>query len=188
MSVNKYTTADGLQTLANGSRVWIGTKANHAAARQAGTLPTDCLICITDDDDEYKTDQVIEDSQMVITSGGVYDALKYSTTETFTGQYWVDGKPIYRTVVNTGALPDSSQKVVGHNISNIDTIIKIYGFAYSTDTNKTTIPIPYANQQGGNTNITVYANKLSVTLLTTENISAGYPYSYITLEYTKTTN
>ena len=76
MSVNRYTTQSGLQTLANGKRCWIGTKEAHEAAKQAGTLPTDCLICITDDDDEFKTDQVIEDSQMVITSGGVYDALK----------------------------------------------------------------------------------------------------------------
>ena len=80
MSVNRYTTASGLQTLANGQRIWVGDKASHTAAKQAGTLPTDCLICITDDDDEFKTDDVIEDSQMVITSGGVYDALPHELT------------------------------------------------------------------------------------------------------------
>ena len=75
MSVNKYTNGE-LVTLSNGTRAWIGTLAAHDAAKQAGTLPTDSLIYITDDDNEFKTDQVIKDSQKVITSGGVYNALK----------------------------------------------------------------------------------------------------------------
>jgi hypothetical protein len=109
MSVNKYTTASGLQTLANGSRVWIGTKANHAAARQAGTLPTDCLICITDDDDEYKTDQVIEDSQMTITSGGVYDALQVTSSQLTTGMnIYRFGKLRIIQAINISALPSTA--------------------------------------------------------------------------------
>lgn len=53
MSVNKYTTAQGLVTLANGSRIWVGTKAAYEAAKQAGTMPNDVLVAITDDEQEY---------------------------------------------------------------------------------------------------------------------------------------
>ena len=163
MSVNKYTTAEGLVTLANGSRMWVGTKAAYEAARQAGTMPTDVLVAITDDEVSYD---------------------HYSTDETFTGMYWIDGKKIYRKVVDTGALPDSTNKAVAHNVSNIDTIIKTYGFAYSTDANKTTIPLPYTN--AGGTNVVLYANKNTIYLKDTENLSSGYPYSYSIIEYTKT--
>ena len=52
MSVNRYTTESGLQTLANGQRTWIGTKDAYEAAKQAGTLPNDCLIAITDDEND----------------------------------------------------------------------------------------------------------------------------------------
>ena len=79
MSVNKYTTASGLQTLANGSRIWIGTKEAYEAEQQAGTLPDDCLIAITNDDDEYKTDTVAANDDRVVTSGGVWDLLNASS-------------------------------------------------------------------------------------------------------------
>ena len=75
MSINKYNATTGeLTTLANGSRIWIGTKAAHDAAKQAGTLPTNCLIAITDDSEDNN----------------------YSTEEVITGKFWIDGKPIYR--------------------------------------------------------------------------------------------
>ena len=51
MSVNKYINGE-LITLANGSRTWIGSKEAYNAAKQAGTLPTDCLIAITDDEND----------------------------------------------------------------------------------------------------------------------------------------
>ena len=75
MSVNRYTTESGLQTLANGQRIWIGTKEAYEAEQQAGTLPNDCLIAITNDDDEYKTDTVTANDDRVVTSGGVYNKL-----------------------------------------------------------------------------------------------------------------
>ena len=75
MSVNRYTTESGLQTLANGQRCWIGTKAAYEAAVQAGTMENDILVAITDDDDDYKTDTVAENDNRVVTSGGVYNVL-----------------------------------------------------------------------------------------------------------------
>ncbi len=48
MSVNLNNNGT-LVTLANGTRTWVGTKAAHDAAVQAGTMPNNCIVCITDD-------------------------------------------------------------------------------------------------------------------------------------------
>ena len=75
MSINKYNSQTGLLEPVTGTRTWIGTKVELTAARTAGTLPTDSLIIVTDDEDDTFTDQVTEDDPRAITSGGVYDAL-----------------------------------------------------------------------------------------------------------------
>lgn len=78
MSINKYDSTSGtLTNLASGSRIWTGSEAAYKAERSAGTLPTNALIMITDDE---------------------VDTSHYSTDETFTGMYWIDGKKIYRKV------------------------------------------------------------------------------------------
>ncbi len=54
----------------------------------------------------------------------------YSYNETLTNKVWVDGKPIYRKVIDCGNMPsNSTNKVVNHNISNIDEIISCIGRA-----------------------------------------------------------
>lgn len=45
--VNKNT--GELVTLASGVRCWIGTKSAHDLAVQQGTMPNNCMVCITDD-------------------------------------------------------------------------------------------------------------------------------------------
>lgn len=50
MSVNKYDSTTGkLITLAGGTRMWIGTQSAHDLAVQNGTMPNNCMVCITDD-------------------------------------------------------------------------------------------------------------------------------------------
>lgn len=50
MSVNKRDSTTGeLVTLASGTRMWIGTKSAHDLAVQQGTMPNNCMVCITDD-------------------------------------------------------------------------------------------------------------------------------------------
>lgn len=120
MSVNKYTTASGLQTLANGSRCWIGTKAAYDAAKQAGTLPSNCLIAITDDSEDNN----------------------YSTEEKLTGKFWIDGKPIYRKVLlctSQVTIPGAGSNwavVPGWNTVGIDVETVIYWGAPTIGTGK----------------------------------------------------
>ena len=105
MSVNRYDSTTGtLTTLASGDRTWVGTKAQYDAQKQAGTLPNNAIICITDDEADYN---------------------HYSTEETPTGYYWIDGKPIYRKVLtglhfgNTVTTWTDS----GVRLSNVSTLV-----------------------------------------------------------------
>ena len=79
MSVNIYKDSSGLQTLANGSRLWVGTKDAYNAAKQAGTLPNDILIAITDDEDDTITNLVTQDDPRAVSSGGVYTYIPQAT-------------------------------------------------------------------------------------------------------------
>ena len=56
--------------------MWTGTKAQCAAAQQAGTLPLNSLIMITDDGNDTIVNEVIEDDLRAVTSGAVYAALQ----------------------------------------------------------------------------------------------------------------
>lgn len=106
----------------------------------------------------------------------------YSTEEHPTGKKWIDGKPIYRKVVNFGALPNTTTKSVAYNITNKDKFISIEGIA-TDGTN--TMPIPRPSSSTNNI-LDVYCDTVNVVAKCTGNLS---DYSaYITLEYTKTTD
>lgn len=50
MSVNYVDKTTGeLVTLASGTRMWVGTQSAHDLAVQQGTMPNNCMVCITND-------------------------------------------------------------------------------------------------------------------------------------------
>lgn len=104
----------------------------------------------------------------------------YSTDETLTGGKWIDGKPIYRKVVDCGAMPNNTVKLVAHNISNLDNTISISGYAKSTIE---TLPLPFSGILGV---IEAYTNSTDI------KIGSSYDFSsysgYVIVEYTKTTD
>ena len=107
----------------------------------------------------------------------------YSTNETVIGT-WIDGKPIYRKVIDFGALPKTSTKSMPHGISNIDKFIRVYGTANRVDTGDGRV-MPYAVSSDAGS-IELYQNKTTITVTTTNDRS---PYkAYVILEYTKTTD
>lgn len=112
------------------------------------------------------------------------DLVTYSTNEVDTGKKWVDGKTIYRKVVNIGALPNSTTKKVDHGVSGIDTIVKIYGTANS---NNNALNLPYVETKTNNVNnIPVYVSKvapLNITVITEVDFSTYT--GVIIIEYTK---
>lgn len=110
------------------------------------------------------------------------DFNKYSTTEKVVGT-WIDGKPIYRKVIECGSLPNASNKDVAHNIQSLGVTIKCNGMAVRTsDSRALTIPdsTPNAEIVCGVSNTNVY--------ITTHNDRSTFNNSFLILEYTKTTD
>lgn len=131
-----------------------------------------------------------EDYTMIVQNGENKKITKkdfntYSTTETVIGK-WINGKPIYRKVINNdniGGLPNASQKSIAHGISNIESIINLYGMA---DNGTVKTPINYSNS--------VYAGSAISAYVYGEVITIGCSFdgtaygANIVLEYTKTTD
>lgn len=107
----------------------------------------------------------------------------YSTTEHATGATWIDGKPIYRKVVEVSSLPNNTQTSYSHGIVNADTFVTIRGIAKSATLLSLPIPI---TERNGSTNIQLYAQPTSFDIATNYDASA-YAGTFI-FEYTKTTD
>lgn len=106
----------------------------------------------------------------------------YSTGEIVVGR-WIDGKPLYRKVINFGNLPNNTTGTVAHNISNYDDVIKLYGVA-KYDTFR--FPIPQATNQSSQGTIGMWLGASTISIRTTTNMS-NYT-AYVVVEYTKTTD
>lgn len=106
----------------------------------------------------------------------------YSTAPSLTGGQWL-GKPIWRVVVDTGALPNNTQKVVASGISGVDWIVALYGIAKSASV---FISLPFVHSN------TTYLIRIDYNLssneirLSTSNDLTVYGTSYVVLEYTLT--
>jgi hypothetical protein len=108
----------------------------------------------------------------------------FSLTETDTGAKWIDGKTIYRKVINFGVLPNATAKSVAHGITGLGTIISAVGVSTGGSSgNMLVLPVPSTTATW---NIQTTINTTTITLLT----GTGGNYSdrsvYITLLYTKT--
>lgn len=118
----------------------------------------------------------------------VKEANKYSTEETFTGKYWIDGKPIYRKVINVDSLPNAVRMDVPLN-TNYDKIITVRGMAYANNTTfgtDTFLPIPIPNETDISSSMKCFVQDGNLRIDVGSDRSA---YSgYFILEYTKTTD
>lgn len=114
----------------------------------------------------------------------VKDALSYSTSEVNTNETWINGKPIYKKVVDIGTLPNATTKQVNHDITNIDRIIKLYGVAWETGSTWT-IVLPASSPTGSNNiNLSASGTVLNIQTGTNRTDWSGY----VVVEYTKTTD
>lgn len=109
----------------------------------------------------------------------------YSTEEQVIGT-WIDGKPLYRKVIDFGALPSSPlYKYVNHNIQNISQIVFLDGFCIDSSS-EWAFPVNCIRPNTANSNIGCYASKTQIVIECGVNRSSYR--AYITLEYTKTTD
>lgn len=117
-----------------------------------------------------------------VDSDGISD--EYSTYEIKTNKVWIDGKPIYRKVINFGILPNNNIKKVSHGILNIDTFVSINGITFTSE--KTATALPYAHSDSTN-EVSLFIEGTNVAIRTFGN-KTNYIKTYVTLEYTKTTD
>lgn len=108
-------------------------------------------------------------------------ASHYSTTEQFTGMYWIDGKKIYRKVIDFGALPNTTSKNKAHNISNLDSIITLKGMATNSPYY---LPLPLTSIALAG-QVKLEASSTNITI-TTGDDKRSYN-GIVIIEYTKTT-
>lgn len=113
----------------------------------------------------------------------VQEMMLYSNNEVLIG-YDDNDNAVYRKIINTGALPNSTQKLIPHNISNLNTILKIYGIAYNNSTTAI-YPLPYISVNNLSYQISLYIQNNNI-IIGTAYDRTDFTESYVTLEYTKT--
>ncbi len=119
-------------------------------------------------------------------SGGTSSEV-YSTEETVIGT-WIDGKPLYRKVVDCGAMPNNEIKTIQSNISDMDFLISISGIMYNpTSTDFATLP--YIHAVGIESQIMMYYTKTTGLIsIRARSDRTAFKQTYAFLEYTKTTD
>ena len=108
----------------------------------------------------------------------------YSIEDVIVGK-WINGKNIYRKVVHVNALPNNTSSTYNLNLTNVDSVIKIYGMARGSSGN--VFPLPYVDKFGGsNHNIELtYLSSGTQARIVTSNDRSGLSADII-VEYTKT--
>lgn len=149
------------------------------AKQSAGLVAT-----VVDSLDSTSTTDALSAKQGKVLNEKIAKNSTYSTEEQAVGT-WIDGKTIYRKIINFGALPNATKKEVQHNISNISNFTKIEGIAIRNDETKFTqsLPLVYKNAE------MFYNTALAVDNTIVEiqtNGDRSMFNGYVTLEYTKT--
>ena len=105
----------------------------------------------------------------------------YSTTEQAIGT-WIDGKPLYRKVVQ-GNITSKNQSLFVVN-ENVETMISIRGYDFSNGI----YYFPFNYTQDGSTQKAVFYKKDTDTIEFRSNSSESGEVFVVILEYTKTTS
>ena len=143
----------------------------------------------------YKNGQKVLGSIIAIDDNHIKEvANTYSTNETVIGK-WIDGKPIYRKVIDLGVLPNEGTFRIPHNIDNLDRIISMRGMAKSPNQNLL-LPFSYGTGKDGvNSDGTVKVNTVPINIYEEQGNIVVYTLSdrsnmtgYVILEYIKTTD
>lgn len=104
----------------------------------------------------------------------------YSTTEQIIGT-WIDGKPIYRKVINVNSLPEATRTTITLDI-NYNKIITIRGMASNGTTH---IPIPWADENNISNVMKCFVQENNL-MIDTGSDRTNYG-AFFVVEYTKTT-
>lgn len=123
---------------------------------------------------------------------GIYNEQEFLTGQTFfsnpalssTTSQSPTERQVFRKVINFGALPDSTNKPVAHNISLLPgySFTRIYGTA--TTPTSSFIPLPYSSPTALNENISLEITATDI-IITTGIDRRAYTTCYVIAEYIK---
>lgn len=115
--------------------------------------------------------------------GKVTNLTTYSTNEVKTGECWIDGKPIYRKTYSFTIPTANQEKLIAHNIKNVKNIWLSNKSFLKTEDN--CIPVNHYRDSG--TYIWCLVNSHDIRIKTG---ASGWTNNttYVTIEYTKTTD
>lgn len=166
--------------------VWINTntyirRINFADAEND-------MYIITESNRSTDSDQAIDNvtiqyTKTTDTTVNIGTGNDYSTDEQIIGT-WIDGKPLYQKTIDFGALPNNTTKNIAHGITNLGKVVLISGYSYD-GTNFSCLP--QVNDSQINSQMLLLANSTNVSIRTTSNRSS-WTETYVTLQYTKTTD
>lgn len=102
----------------------------------------------------------------------------FSETTKKTGAFWIDGKPIYRIVVDLGALPSSAAKDVAHGLTGIGEVVSLSGVANDSAAAAFVKALPLPSDV-----IALAIDATNVTVTTASDLTA-YEQAYAVVDYT----
>ena len=106
----------------------------------------------------------------------------YSTSETDTGKTWINGKKIYRKVVEIGNVSANTGTSKATGITNLETVISITGMCKYNDGAWITIPRGHGNASYGNN---AYMNSTGTTVTVECGSASSLKNATVIIEYTK---
>ena len=106
----------------------------------------------------------------------------YSTTETLTNKVWIDGKPIYRTVIQFSLTSNNYASDWVHNIPNIDKVLPSTHYGYISSSG-----MLYGPFVDGQYKIMMLFSPTKIYTRCSSNYGDSANTCYVALEYTKTT-
>jgi hypothetical protein len=155
-----------VQTITYGDKQYLNQNADIPATNKV------------QDTDMNEIKSVVNNNANELTNIG-----NYSTAEVNTGKTWIDGKSIYRKVLNCGALPNNSDKSVDINVEDIEQLVNLYGIGISTT--GTCFPLPYVYNNLNSQIELIYLGGTKQIRITTGQDRTRVT-GYVTIEYTKT--
>ena len=132
---------------------------------------------------------VVESGNLhAVTSNAVAESLSYSTTEQKTGGVWIDGKPIYRKVIEINGIIDSNGVATGCPAGTLIIKLDILAQWNSTSWNSSYALAKLVYQYGDNSGVPVVAGSKDVTVIMRTTESSNKYVKAIIIEYVKPSN
>lgn len=116
---------------------------------------------------------------------GIINGESYSTTEVKTNKVWIDGKPIYRKVISTGAISTTGNDnyvSLGINSASISQITEIGG---TINISVGTIPVNFYNKYDQQYSVFVFVDLEQTTARVDVKNAVAITGGYVVVEYTK---